>query len=220
MSSTEQETNADLHEEQPVDETSTDNTDTANIQKQIDEWEAEAKKLSEMQEIGDAATKSDADAAAAASLEVDSRSIYVGNVDYSTTTEELSELFSSCGKVNRVTIPADKFTGTPKGFAYIEFESADSVASALLLNETEFKQRPLKITSKRTNVPWFKQPNRGRGGRGGRGGFRGGRGGFMPVPMPYGYAPMPYPMFYAPRGGGARGGRGGARGTRGRHQPY
>jgi polyadenylate-binding protein 2 len=193
--------------------------DVENLKKQMEEWEADSKKLEEL--LNKDENKSEADVAAAATAEVDSRSIYVGNVDYSTTEEEFTEMFSACGKVVRVTIPKDKFTGSPKGFAYVEFENAEDVVSAILLSEREFKGRPLKITSKRTNVPWFKQPG-ARGGRGGRGGAgRGrGRGGFMPMPG-YGYAPVPmaYPMYYMPRGG-ARGGRGASRGSRGRHQPY
>ena len=51
--------------------------------------------------------------------EVDSRSIYVGNVDYGATPEELQNHFQSCGTINRVTILCDKFTGHPKGFALL-----------------------------------------------------------------------------------------------------
>lgn len=48
-------------------------------------------------------------------IEADARSIYVGNVDYSTTAEELEQHFHGCGSINRVTIQCDKFTGHPKG---------------------------------------------------------------------------------------------------------
>jgi RNA recognition motif-containing protein len=77
--------------------------------------------------------------------DVDARSVYVGNVDYSTTPEELQEFFNSCGIVNRITILCDKFTGHPKGYAYVEFKDVDSVANAMLLNDSEFKGRPLKV---------------------------------------------------------------------------
>jgi len=46
---------------------------------------------------------------------IDSRSVYVGNVDYGTTPEELQTHFKGCGTINRVTIICDKFTGHPKG---------------------------------------------------------------------------------------------------------
>ncbi|XP_028812916.1 embryonic polyadenylate-binding protein 2 [Denticeps clupeoides] len=48
-------------------------------------------------------------------IEVDNRSVYVGNVDYGTTAAELAFHFNGCGTVNRVTILCDKFTGHPKG---------------------------------------------------------------------------------------------------------
>ncbi len=79
------------------------------------------------------------------SSDVDSRSVYVGNVDYSVTPEELQSFFSSCGTVSRITILCDKFTGHPKGFAYVEFADMEGVANAMLLNESEFKGRQLKV---------------------------------------------------------------------------
>uniref|UniRef100_A0A8C9MWX2 PABPN1 like, cytoplasmic n=1 Tax=Serinus canaria TaxID=9135 RepID=A0A8C9MWX2_SERCA len=48
-------------------------------------------------------------------MEADQRSIYVGNVDYGGTAEELESHFNSCGQINRVTILCDKFSGHPKG---------------------------------------------------------------------------------------------------------
>ena len=48
--------------------------------------------------------------------DIDSRSIFVGNVDYSATPEEIQTHFGSCGNIHRVTILLDKFTGHPKGF--------------------------------------------------------------------------------------------------------
>jgi polyadenylate-binding protein 2 len=89
--------------------------------------------------------------------ESDARSIYVGQVDYATTPEELQAFFQSCGVVNRITIVCDKFTNRPKGFAYVEFADKDGVANAMLLNETEFRGRQLKISPKRTNLPGFKR---------------------------------------------------------------
>ena len=47
--------------------------------------------------------------------DVDNRSIFVGNVDYSASPEEIQAHFQSCGSINRVTILLDKFTGQPKG---------------------------------------------------------------------------------------------------------
>lgn len=98
----------------------------------------------------------------------DARSIYIGNVDYAATPEELHAHFQSCGTINRITILCDKFTGHPKGFAYIEFADESSVKNAEALNESLFRNRLLKVTPKRTNVPGYSM-------RGGRGGARGGQ---------------------------------------------
>ena len=51
-------------------------------------------------------------------IETDNRSIYVGNVDYQSTAEELEQHFHGCGSINRVTIQCDKFSGHPKGLVH------------------------------------------------------------------------------------------------------
>ncbi|XP_025947862.1 embryonic polyadenylate-binding protein 2 isoform X2 [Apteryx rowi] len=78
-------------------------------------------------------------------MEVDQRSIYVGNVDYGGTAEELESHFNSCGQINRVTILCDKFSGHPKGYAYIEFEEKSSVKAAVALDESMFRGRVIKL---------------------------------------------------------------------------
>lgn len=57
------------------------------------------------------------------------KSIYVGQVDYSATPEELVSHFEACGTIERVTIMCDKFTGQPKGFAYLEFQVRNKTES-------------------------------------------------------------------------------------------
>lgn len=109
----------------------------------------------------------------------DARSIYIGNVDYGSTPLELQQHFSEAGAVNRVTIMMNKLTGQPKGFAYLEFADEDSVNKAVAtLDGSQFRERELKVSAKRTNIPGLSAVARGgfRGrGRGGpRGGFRGG----------------------------------------------
>lgn len=117
-------------------------------------------------------------------LDADARSIYVGNVDYGATPEELQSHFSECGTINRVTILVDKYTQHPKGYAYVEFMDKESVDNALALDESVLRGRQLKVTPKRTNVPGMSYRGRGRGryrgggyrpyrGRG-RGMYRGG----------------------------------------------
>lgn len=121
----------------------------------------------------DAAIAPDQDAAIS---ESDARSVYVGNVDYGATVEELGVLFGDCGTINRVTIMTNKQTGQPKGFAYIEFADESSVKHATILDNTMFRERKLKVVPKRTNVPGMAFRGRGRGrgrGRYGRGYGRG-----------------------------------------------
>lgn len=172
-----------------------------------EEFEELKRKLAEEEakasQSGDkSSSSSSSSSSSASSSDIDSRSVFVGQVDYSATVEDLKTLFSACGPVNRVTILVDKHTGHPRGFAYIEFKDQESVNNAVLLNDTEFKGRQLKVTPKRTNVPSFQL----RGGRGGKGMNSRGRHGHMPMPQygyAYGYAPLPPPI------PSYRGGRGG-----------
>merc|ERR1719427_472718 len=112
-------------------------------------------------------------------MEVDARSVYVGNVDYGSTAEELEQHFHGCGSINRVTILCNKFDGAPKGFAYVEFSDKDSVSTAMALDDSLLRGRQIKVMPKRTNKHGISSTNRfprsrGRGGRGGRsrGGLR------------------------------------------------
>ncbi|NXF10915.1 PABP2 protein, partial [Smithornis capensis] len=117
-------------------------------------------------------------------VEADQRSIYVGNVDYGGTAEELESHFNSCGQINRVTILCDKFSGHPKGYAYIEFEEKSSVKAAVELDESTFRGRVIKVLPKRTNMPAPPTTDRGgyqghyqppRGGLARWGGYYGGQ---------------------------------------------
>jgi len=134
----------------------------------------------------------------AAKEEADSRSVYVGNVDYGCTPEELQAHFQQCGTVNRVTILTDK-AGNPMAFAYIEFLEADAVEAACLLEGSELRGRQLKVSPKRTNVPGLRTRGRGRGRGRGRFGFMP----MMPPPFMFGYG-----YGYMPRGRGRGRGRG------------
>ncbi|NWI08473.1 PABP2 protein, partial [Crypturellus soui] len=110
-------------------------------------------------------------------IEADQRSIYVGNVDYGGTAEELESHFNRCGQINRVTILCDKFSGHPKGYAYIEFEERSSVKAAVELDESVFRGRVIKVLPKRTNMPGISSTDRGRyrGRFRARGGYYGGQ---------------------------------------------
>uniref|UniRef100_A0A803LGQ6 RRM domain-containing protein n=1 Tax=Chenopodium quinoa TaxID=63459 RepID=A0A803LGQ6_CHEQI len=134
--------------------------------------------------------------------EVDSRSVFVGNVDYACTPEEVQQHFQSCGTVNRVTIRTNKF-GQPKGYAYVEFVEPEAVQEAIRLSESVLHGRQLKVTAKRTNVPGMKQFRPRRVASPYMGGY-GFRGAYPPPPFfysPYGYGKAPrfrMPMRYGP----------------------
>ncbi|KAF9988727.1 cytoplasmic RNA-binding protein [Mortierella antarctica] len=182
------------------------------MKQRVKEMEAEAAKLREMQ----AQAEKDMNMGEEDKEAVDARSVYVGNVDWGSTPEEIQAHFQSCGTINRITILCDKWTGQPKGYAYVEFADPASVANAVVLNESLFRARLIKVTPKRTNIPGM-AAGRGRGrGRGAyRGGFAGHHGGFGH--HPYGALPPMYgaPMYggggggFRGRGGRGRGGRGG-----------
>lgn len=75
-----------------------------------------------------------------------SNKLYVGNMAYETTNEELSELFSEYGNVSEVKIIFDRETNRSKGFGFITFDDASSCESAIeALNGYEFKGRTLKV---------------------------------------------------------------------------
>lgn len=72
--------------------------------------------------------------------------IYVGNLPYSVTDEELRAAFSEFGDVSSVNLITDKFTGQSKGFAFVEMPSNSEADRAIkALNETAFKGRKLKV---------------------------------------------------------------------------
>lgn len=173
------------------------------IKTRVKEMEEEAEKLKKMQDEVDRQMNISPSGKSQVPMlsleekqEIDTRSIYVGNVDYSTTADDLERHFHGCGSVNRVTILTDKYTGKPKGFAYVEFAEKDSVQIAVALDESSFKGRIIKVSPKRTNRPGISTTNRlpptrggfrgrGRGGFGairGRGRFPGGRGRWVYAP--------------------------------------
>ena len=166
------------------------------MQKKVQEMEEEAEKLKKLtdsvEETGESIDRE----------EVDKRSVYVGNVDYGATPEEVQEHFKSCGQINRITILVDRYSGSPKGFAYIEFENEQSVQNSLLLNGSLFRGRQLKVIQKRTNVPsWNMKGSKGRGKNKGK--FKGKSpwgGPWMDPYWSYGYMPW-RPPYKGGKGG-------------------
>lgn len=88
-------------------------------------------------------------------------SIYVGNLSYEVTQEDLSEVFNEYGTVKRIHIPSDRETGRPRGFAFVEMESeADEEKAIEALDGAEWMGRDLKVNKAK--------PREERSGGGGR----------------------------------------------------
>ena len=95
--------------------------------------------------------------------------LYVGNLPYSTTEEDLRELFAQAGAVQSVALIKDRDSGRSKGFGFVEMETAEAAQAAITrFNNYEFQGRNLTVNIAR--------PREDRGGSGG-GGFRSGPGG-------------------------------------------
>lgn len=71
--------------------------------------------------------------------------IYVGNLPYSATEEEVRGLFEAHGEVKSVDILMDRMTGRPRGFGFVEMEDASAMQAIEKLNGTPLGGRPLRI---------------------------------------------------------------------------
>ncbi|NIA23283.1 MAG: RNA-binding protein [Proteobacteria bacterium] len=72
--------------------------------------------------------------------------IYVGNISYNLTEDELKEAFAKYGEVTSVKIISDKYSGRSKGFGFVEMSvDADAEKAINALNETELKDRNIKV---------------------------------------------------------------------------
>ena len=97
------------------------------------------------------------------------KKLYVGNLAYSVTNEDLKDLFSQSGTVESVAVVSDKFSGQSKGFGFVEMSDDQQAAQAIsTLDGTEFMGRNLKVNEAKP------RENNGRSGGGGDRG-RGGR---------------------------------------------
>ena len=98
------------------------------------------------------------------------KNIFVGNLDFNTSEEELRQLFQTYGQVDRVSIMTDRDTGRSRGFGFVEMTSAEDGEKAIAaLNGSQIGGRKLNVNEARP------RPERTGGGRE-RGGRSGGRG--------------------------------------------
>jgi RNA recognition motif-containing protein len=141
--------------------------------------------------------------------------VFVGNLSFDVTREELIEAFSSAGKVVDAKVPTDRETGRPRGFAFVEFENDEAAQKSIsLMNGRDLKGRPLRVNeaeNRPPRPPGSAPPFRPRPG--GPPPFRSGPGGFRGGGPPSGFPPPPGPEFEKEsrgrrfRGGGGSGNR-------------
>lgn len=99
--------------------------------------------------------------------------VYVGNLSYSATEDDLNEVFKEYGSVKRIQVPTDRETGRMRGFAFVEMSDDSEEDKAIEdLDGAEWMGRTLKVNKARPRTE--RKPG---GGGGGRGGWSGGGGG-------------------------------------------
>ena len=123
---------------------------------------------------------------------VNPKKLFVGNLPYSTTEDQLNELFSQYGQLTEVKLITDRMTGRSRGIAFVEFANEEEAAAAVeAVNGYEMDGRALMVNVARPQAPRENRSfgggggrgygggggGRGFGGGGDRGGYRGGRGG-------------------------------------------
>lgn len=122
--------------------------------------------------------------------------LYVGNLSFQTSSQELEELFGSVGTVESASVVEDRETGRSRGFGFVEMSSqAEGQAAIAEFDGKEVSGRQIKVNEAKPREDRGSGGGGGRGGYGGGGGNRGGGGGYG--------------------GGGSRGGGGGDYGGRG-----
>jgi cold-inducible RNA-binding protein len=105
------------------------------------------------------------------------KNIFVGNLDFNTSEEELRKLFETHGQVDRVSIMTDRDTGRSRGFGFVEMTSAEEGEKAIAaMNGSQIGGRTLNVNEARPKVERGGGGGRDRGGRSaGHGGGGGGR---------------------------------------------
>jgi RNA recognition motif-containing protein len=101
--------------------------------------------------------------------------LYVGNISFHTTNQDLNDLFGAIGTVESANVVEDRETGRSRGFGFVEMASKEDAENAIAqLNGKEVDGRELKVNEAK---PREDRAGGGRGGYGGGGGGRGNRGG-------------------------------------------
>jgi len=99
--------------------------------------------------------------------------LYVGNLAFQTTSEDLQQLFAQAGTVESASVVEDRDTGRSRGFGFVEMATKEEGEAAIQqFNGKEFNGRNLNVNEARP-----REDRGGRGGGGGRGGYGGSRGG-------------------------------------------
>jgi cold-inducible RNA-binding protein len=112
-----------------------------------------------------------------------SSKVFVGNLDFNTTRDEVQSLFSQIGEIKDVFLPTDRESGRPRGFAFVEFVNEEDAAKAIeRFNGYELSGRALRVNAAEDR-PRRDAAGGGGGGRrpsygGGGGGYGGGGGGY------------------------------------------
>mgnify|MGYP000499628245 CR=1 FL=1 len=99
--------------------------------------------------------------------------IFVGNLSYQATDEDLKAAFEAYGQVSSASVIIDKFTGKSRGFGFVEMPNAEEGQRAIqALNDSEIKGRQVKVNEARPREDRPPRRDFGGGGGGGGGGFR------------------------------------------------
>ena len=85
---------------------------------------------------------------------MDNQKIYVGNLDYNVTGDQLGQLFAAAGTVVSATVVSDKYSGRSRGFGFVEMSSPDEVKKAIeMFNGKDFEGRNLVVNEARPQEP-------------------------------------------------------------------
>jgi RNA recognition motif-containing protein len=83
-----------------------------------------------------------------------SNKLFVGNLDWGVTSDELRELFSQFGEIEDAVVLVDRHTNRSRGFGFVTFKNAEDAGKAMgELNEKDFKGRPLVVNEARPQQP-------------------------------------------------------------------